>query len=399
MFGFGFVLTLEKFLDLPERFLTVPYRFLMLLISLSIISTVLAKRRLVLRSYLFPLGVFWFAYVLRFVLDAYVRDLPLAQAPSDLFFYIVGMCLIPMLALLAHSSSRFAPMAVMTSLIVLGVTCGAILLFSREILHTEFGRLRIDGGLNQITLGHLGVSLVTLSLFVLLSRRPIVQIPKVILVSLIVFGLLVVGLASSRGPLLALLVMLPLLIFFALKQGQKVTILVSVFVASLSIPSGVLIIKNLGSNIDQRISTTIERTESGKESRVDLWTSAWEDFLDYPLTGRALEGRYDTYPHNLLIESFMATGTFGGGAFVWVLLLGFRAAIRLIGQSNEYAWIGFLFLQMTVYGCFSGSLWSLAGFWYMLAAVLVYGHGACVTVPSPSAPWHGSYHPTASGMK
>ena len=69
----------------------------------------------------------------------------------------------------------------------------------------------------------------------------------------------------------------------------------------------------------------------------------------------------------------MATGMFGGGAFVWILLLGFRAALRLIGQSSEYAWIGFLFLQMTVYGCFSGSLWSLSGFWYMLAAVLVMG--------------------------
>jgi O-antigen ligase len=146
----------------------------------------------------------------------------------------------------------------------------------------------------------------------------------------------------------------------------------------------VLFLKSLGSNIDQRIAATVERTESGKESRLDLWQSAWEDFLDHPLTGRAMEGRYDIYPHNLLIESFMATGMFGGGAFLWALLLGLRAAFRLIGRSSEYGWIGFLFIQMTVYGCFSGSLWSLSGFWYMLAAVLVYGHGACVTAALPA---------------
>ena len=400
MFGFGFILTLEKSLELPDRFLTVPYRFLMLLLSLSIIGTVWAKGKgLVVKSYLFPLGVFWLAYALRFAVDVYVRELPLAQAPSDLFFYIVGMCLIPMIAILLHSSVRFAPAAVRTSLIVLGVTCAAILLFSREILHTEFGRLRVDGGLNQITLGHLGVSLVILSLFLLLSRQPIVHVSKLVLYALITFGLLVIGLASSRGPLFALLVILPLLIFFALRQGRKMTTLIVIVVAVLCIPSGVLLVKSLGSNIDQRLLSTVERTESGKESRIDMWQSAWEDFLDYPLTGRALEGRYDIYPHNLLIESFMATGMFGGGAFVWILLLGFRAALRLIGQSSEYAWIGFLFLQMTVYGCFSGSLWSLSGFWYMLAAVLVYGHGTCVATPSLSASWHGSYPPSLYGVR
>jgi hypothetical protein len=392
MFGFGLILTLERFLSLPERALTVPYRLLMLLASVAIIMTVLAtSRRFLFRSYLFPLGIFWLAYVVRFIVDVYVRELPLAQTPSDLFFYIIGMCLIPMTAMLLYSSERFASAAVLTSLVVASLACAAILLFCRDILFTEFGRLRVEGGLNQITLGHLGVSLTTLSLFLVLSRRPIVQVPRVVLAALIVFGLLVVGLASSRGPLVAMVVMLPLLVVFAWCQGRKTTTLVVTLIATLSIPSGILVLKSLGSNIDQRITATVERTESGKESRLDLWQSAWEDFLDHPLTGRAMEGRYDIYPHNLLIESFMATGMLGGGSFLWALLFGLRAAFHLIWRSHEYGWIGFLFIQMTVYGCFSGSLWSLAGFWYMLAAVLVYGHGACVTTASPAPLRNNTY--------
>ncbi|MBM4258951.1 MAG: hypothetical protein FJ147_24005 [Deltaproteobacteria bacterium] len=169
------------------------------------------------------------------------------------------------------------------------------------------------------------------------------------------------------------------------------TTLVILTVATLSVPSGILFLQGIGSNIDKRIASTLERTESGKESRLDLWQSAWEDFLDHPLAGRAMEGRYDIYPHNLLVESFMATGMFGGGAFLWLLLLGLRAALRLIWRSHEHGWIGLLFIQMTVYGCFSGSLWSLSGFWYMLAAVLVYGHGACIAGPAPTTLRSGAY--------
>jgi hypothetical protein len=151
MFGFGLILTLERSLSLPERALTVPYRLLMLLVSVAIVVTVLAKsKRFLLRSYLFPLAIFWLAYIMRFVVDVFVRELPLAQAPSDLFFYIIGMCLVPMTAMLLHSSERSASAAVLTSLVVLGLACAAILLFCRDILFTDFGRLRAEGGLNQI---------------------------------------------------------------------------------------------------------------------------------------------------------------------------------------------------------------------------------------------------------
>ncbi|MBM4258950.1 MAG: hypothetical protein FJ147_24000 [Deltaproteobacteria bacterium] len=222
MFGFGLILTIERSLNLPERALTVPYRVLILAASLSIIVTVLVKsKRVLLRIYMLPLVVFWLAYGARFIADVYVRELPLAQTPSDLLFYIVGMCVIPMTAMFLHASPRFASVAVLTSLVVLGLTCAAILLFSRDVLFTDFGRLRAEGGLSQITLGHLGVSLTTLSLFLMLSRFPIVQVPRTILTALIVFGLLVVGLASSRGPLVALVVMVPLLVVFAWYQGKK----------------------------------------------------------------------------------------------------------------------------------------------------------------------------------
>jgi len=380
MFGFGLILTVEKYLDLPERMLTVPYRLLILLCSLLLIGTLLVKGgRILFRMYQIPFGIFWTLYTIRFVYDAYIRDMPMAMTTyDDLLFYIFGMCFIPMVAMLLYDNLRVMASAITASLAVLGGTCMAILLVSRDLLYSDFGRLRVEGGLNQITLGHLGVSLVVLCLFLLFAHKPILRVPRFILAALIVLGLLVVGLASSRGPVLALVVLFPLLIFFAIRQGTRLRTVGVVVIVAIGIPLGASAVKGLGSNIEERILATAGQAESGSESRLDLWQSAWEDFANYPLIGRALEGRYEMYPHNLILESFMATGLLGGVAFVWLLLAGLRAALSLIANSTDQAWLGFLYIQMTVYGFFSGALWSHFGFWYMLAAVLAYGSGACV---------------------
>lgn len=383
MFGFGVVLTVEKFLGLSERMLTVPYRLIILLCSILLIGGLLLREgKLCFKTYMVPLVIFWTAYVTRFVYDAYVRDMPMAVTTySDLLFYVFGMCFVPMLALLLYGSVRGMALAVGTSLTVVSGTCIAILLFSRDLLYSNFGRLRAEGGLNEITLGHLGVSLVTLCLFLLCCRIPLLRISKAVYLTLIVFGLTVVGLASSRGPLLSLLILFLLMMIFAFRQGRGMQSLAVAAIVALLIPSGFVALKSMGSNIDERIAVTFAQAESRSEARFDLWQSAWEDFLDHPLTGRALEGRYDMYPHNLLLESFMATGIVGGAAFVWLLVAGLCAALRLILSTTDRAWLGFLFIQMLIYGTFSGALWSHFSFWYMLAAVFAYGYGPGV-VPS-----------------
>ena len=172
---------------------------------------------------------------------------------------------------------------------------------------------------------------------------------------------------------------------FGFWRGHKLRVLLLVGILACSLPFGFAAIKEMGSNIDQRVSGTFDEMEDRSESRFDLWQGAWEDFVENPLTGRAFDGRYGTYPHNLLLESFMATGIVGGLSFLWILLNGVQAAWQLIRHSTEHAWLGFLFFQMTVYAMFSGALWSHFGFWYILAAVLARWHGPCVVLSARPA--------------
>jgi len=379
MFGFGFVLMVERLFGWGEQSLTVPYRVFILLCSLWSLGLVLiTKRRPVARPYILPLGIFWVLYSVRFYIDAYYLETSLSRSPGSLTFFIVGMCFLPMLAILIEPGFRINSQTVKMSIVVLVLSCASVLIFSRGVLYSNFGRLLVEGGLNQITLGHLGVSLCLLCLYLLFSSRTGSKITNLILVGLTGFGLAVMGLASSRSPIIAFILLLPFLCLFGLRQGQKKRVVFLVGVLVCSLPFGINTIKDMGSNVEDRISGTFGDVEDGKESRLDLWRSAWEDFVDHPLTGRAFDGQYGMYPHNLLLESLMATGIVGGGSFLWILLIGIKAAWKLIHHSPEHAWLGFLFFQMLVYAMFSGALWGHFSFWYMLAAVLARWHGPCV---------------------
>jgi O-antigen ligase len=342
----------------------------------------MTKRRFVSRCYVFPLGIFWTLYALRFYVDAHVYNLSLSHDPEELAFFIFGMCFLPMLAVLVEPGFRINSPLVKSAIATITLACLSVLIFSRDILNSNFGRLRVEGSLNQITLGHLGVSLCLLCLYLLFSSRTIGKTMKLALMGLVGFGLMIMGLASSRGPIFAFAMILPFLCAFGFWQKQRLRVFLLMSLLVCSLPFGFRAITELGSNIDQRVSGTFYDVEDGSESRLDLWQSAWEDFLENPLTGRAFDGRYGTYPHNLLLESLMTTGIVGGLAFLWILSLGLHAAWNLIRHSVEHAWLGFLFLQMFVYAMLSGALWGHFGFWYILAAVLSRWHGPCVMLAS-----------------
>lgn len=81
-----------------------------------------------------------------------------------------------------------------------------------------------------------------------------------------------------------------------------------------------------------------------------------------PLLGSAYtELQTGQYPHNLLLESFMALGVVGGVLLLFICLrAGFRAAVRL--RLGELL-LPLLFVQYFVGAQFSSSLWGAEAFW------------------------------------
>ena len=76
-----------------------------------------------------------------------------------------------------------------------------------------------------------------------------------------------------------------------------------------------------------------------------------------------------SYPHNLIVEAFMATGLLGGLIFLY---LNFRVLqlVHLMKDTEKF-WLGLLFIQFFIFSMFSGNLYTSFFYWIFLTLVLV----------------------------
>jgi O-antigen ligase len=94
-----------------------------------------------------------------------------------------------------------------------------------------------------------------------------------------------------------------------------------------------------------------------------------EQFITHPIFGDSiLEKTTGFYPHNLVLEGFMATGLIGGiSLLVWILGVAL-CSLRLLSRGGESGWIALLSLQYLIGAMFSGGTWQQASMWGFGAA-------------------------------
>jgi O-antigen ligase len=98
---------------------------------------------------------------------------------------------------------------------------------------------------------------------------------------------------------------------------------------------------------------------------------AWREYMDHPWLGSSIVERNALiYPHNAMVEAFMATGTFGGSAFALLILAAIYRAMKFIRRDPATAWIPVCFFQQLIGAMFSGGLYGNVPLWAMMAIVL-----------------------------
>jgi O-antigen ligase len=142
-----------------------------------------------------------------------------------------------------------------------------------------------------------------------------------------------------------------------------------------------LMISNVGeeNQIFERIFASADELDtSDKNTRAYLYDLAIKLSLQYPIVGFGLElPNGEGYPHNIFLESFLALGICGGLMFILITSYTIIASLKLLATKNsQWGWLGILFIQYTIGGCSSGSLYAASSFWYLLFAVL----GVCNSV-------------------
>jgi hypothetical protein len=376
--GYPLVATLPIVLGMPSRAISVTFRAGYLALSIAVLAGNLKRSRIYVGVALLPLGAFWLLYTLRLASDLVFFPVAAKLPAAEYFAWAYGTCFIPMLAFLTRPDDRTLDLAAKVSVAAAILAC-VVALYSNYLallsgMSDTFatGRLGTDT-LNTIELGYLGAVTVLLVTFGFLRWRGLL-LRGALLVAVAV-ALFIVGAAASRGPILALAIigLLALGNWMRGKSLPKIAWATALAALALALALGglTLIEERLGFRGATRLSSVQSLgSEQSGEVHLSLAADAWSEFLDHPLLGVGVdEQRSRDYPHNVLLESFMATGFVGGIAFCGVLLASMMAVVSLLSDRGGQ-WLALVYLLVVLAALAAGALYLSGSMWCFGAAVI-----------------------------
>jgi len=352
------------------------YRILTLIMALAIAYTSLTRLKLNLPSgFILSLSAFVLMYSLRVFYEGYVTG---SVSAFEYIAKVHGAAFLPMLAFL-YPMNRRCSKRCFWSLVAIGFVAVLIMMvLYRDYLGGSYRSIRYQSGVDESTVitphkisytGALVASLCVWALVAFWDRFSFRY--KSMLFIFLIPSLVMLFFGGSRGALLAFTASVACY-FFA--QGKiKASQIVSLFflVVALYVAGGLLSSQEGGGSMVVRVTSLVDELEHGEEAgagRTWLWASATKQFLGSPLVGSGIVEKYSNfYPHNHIVEAFMATGVMGGGAFIALCYFGLFSAYKLLKFGGGYGWIGIIFIFYFVAGLFSGAIYDYE-FWFSLCA-------------------------------
>jgi O-antigen ligase len=308
------------------------------------------------------LVVFTAVYLSRLLWDLRVSNVP--GAAEALAFYLVTV-LLPVIPIALSAARLCEKQAAKAIGLVAWLACVlAVVMYvmgwGLDRSNTELTQRLSFEAVNPITLGHAAVTAIIASLT--LVRHRSVGMRPLVIVAVIPAALACLLLSASRGPLLTL--GFCTLAYLCTVSSWRNRMLLGV---------GIPILAILAVNVldEPQLLLRFSGMEEDKSAleRLLLQTNAIQQFLSSPVFGSAfVELELLTYPHNLFIETAMATGLIGlacMGMIIYGCVIQFTRRLR-----DGETLVPLLWLQFFLAVQFSGSLWGAAGFWCMSAVLL-----------------------------
>jgi len=171
---------------------------------------------------------------------------------------------------------------------------------------------------------------------------------------------------ASRGSVVALA--LPLVAVVAVR-GRAVHMVRFLALMAIVLPGLFYAMERSGSNLWRRIMVTVGRYQAG--TAVDLRQSYYSTTLDQiatsPFLGAGLQNdTFRHYPHNILLEAWLAAGVIGGGAVLVLVVGAMLRSARIVREQPHNTWIVALFWVAFLQHMFSGAIYAALWFWATL---------------------------------
>ncbi len=311
--------------------------------------------------------MFWFLITVRLTWDLWIVETPTAWSRTKYMWMVYGYTFVPMLAAFSQFPVR-AILATNRWLIIVGTFIGPATLFLTLGGGRGSSLYRLQSELlNSISLGHIGASCVLIALVSFFSPHvsKTLKAPCIIMGA---FGIVMATLASARGPLLSLAIVI--ILWLSVNTSSWRNRLLAIFTALIVLLTIYSFSLRTERTTDYRPLARLEDTDISRgsegEARVYLVSRALAVFSDDPLFGGALvEPESRSYPHNVIVESLMSLGVLGTALFITIIVIWCIAAVKAIKENNRLVWLAVLFIQYLVGSMFSGSLYTNVFIWVM----------------------------------
>lgn len=362
--GFFIVSYLPGMLGVESRAATVPFRAFLLGLALYMLYRLLATRSLRV-GFDFTTAIslfFWSAYSVRFIADAGFLQVPLGRPPDEIALFLFGATLPAFIAFYCIRDIRLYKPALGWAVLLLGICCYLAIrenASDAEVLKHLHGANDV---LNHITYGHMGLTTIILGLFVLLNVDKDQRFRfwvRYLSIGAILLGVYTILSAGSKGAAVAAVLLIPMTIWFGMKQSSKWLIL-GILIALVVTAVFSIKILNKSGGLEKSLYSAAAYNSSSYSiyARQDMMGDAWREYQDNPILGSSIvERKWLSYPHNAVLESFMATGTFGGAAFVIMMAIATWRAFRIMRRDVSMSWLPLCFFQQLIGAMFSGGIY------------------------------------------
>ncbi len=371
IFGYPIAAMFSQLTGVENSFISIAVRSTVVAVSLLAILFFLKgfvrKKRNFFSYFLIILVTLFFSmFFIRAYLDGLTRWSDFKSSTLQNFWlFLVGVTFIPTIAsamswrYLLANNDRFCTIGVYTGLASL---CLMLYAWSQQniIVTLIGGRIEFDT-LNPISIGHAAVSALIFAFCYKSSVRKNKTTNYVFFLFVLILGVIVMLAAGSRGPIQSLVAVCLFYILFSAN--------VKIHVKLIFILVGFLIFL-FAYNISETSPIAARMTTKlfDDPARIELIRQSVATFSGNLFSGAGIMSM-ETYPHNLILESFVILGFVGGSIFLILSSIGLIAAIYVYSKKVNTI-LPFLFIQYFVAGLFSGTLHEVAPYWITLCILL-----------------------------
>lgn len=371
LFGYPLVASIGVLFNLNNQLLVIPYRALIVIIALltfSLKKIYLSNIRIKSIKLIFGLCLFYFIFLLiiRSLLDTifYLNHIQLS-IKIQFWTFLLFVSLLPSISFALYNKYT-SEYCLLKSSINVGLCAASVSLYtyltkvSFDISMLFAGRMDLGDVLNPITIGHMGLSLMVLAYVFLTRYRGFSTFNTIKAIFAFFIGSILLIAAGSRGPFLSLIIIF-LFIFFMSGSVLKKIFYITLFTVLLK---AFLYFSDI--YIFERLKDSLFKDEARDTILIESFRLIEQNYI----FGAGILSFY-TYPHNILVESFLILGIFGFILFVIIFIINYYYTYKVYKKGLNIIF-PLIYLQYSIYSLVSGTIIEAAIFWMLTFCYLTY---------------------------